>query len=348
MEANLIKLHQPKYNAISKDNKSLTYITISNFPNPKISTIHATDLILKNYKNHQTQVFGPYINQKTAKNLLHFVKNIFGYCQSPYNPKSKACFNYHLGLCPGACTGSITSSGYATHLNRINRFLSGQFKWLTNTLKKNIAKSSRSQDYEAANKYKQSLILLTNSLDSSNFRQLYKVSSTKKALLLKLQQQLHHPKLEKVPVRIECYDAAHLQTSNYVSAMTVMTDGELDNSQYRLFKVKSTDKSDQHVLRHVLERRFKHNDWPKPDLVILDGGIGQLSVCESTIPEDIATIGLSKSHETIHFKNSEGKYVSLDWSLDDPCLNLIRQLRDETHRKAHGFYQKTHRRSILN
>mgnify|MGYP003501860902 CR=1 FL=1 len=106
-EANYIKSYLPKYNSITKDDKSNLYIIFTNPPESKPTLVRATDLNSYNLDNYKKQVFGPYTSSSIARILLSHCRKTFGYCLSPFNSKAKACFNYHLNQCPGACVGIV-------------------------------------------------------------------------------------------------------------------------------------------------------------------------------------------------------------------------------------------------
>ena len=157
----------------------------------------------------------------------------------------------------------------------------------------------------------------------------------------KIVKTLNHPLLKSTPKRIECYDAAHLQTTHYTGSMAVVENGMLTPDQYRLFKLKGNPTGDPQALKEIISRRLKHTDWPMPDLVILDGGVGQLSTVFPIIPNPIATIALSKNKETIHFYDSQSKLVNLNLVLSNPVLSLLRLMRDESHRLATTLHRQS-------
>src|SRR3989339_1005245 len=112
IEANYIKSFLPRYNSVIKDNRSNLYIIVTNPPQPRIIKTRATDIRLLELDNYQKQVFGPYTSSNSATTILKQVRRIFGYCLAPFNSHLRACFNRHLGHCPGACDGSVTSAQY--------------------------------------------------------------------------------------------------------------------------------------------------------------------------------------------------------------------------------------------
>jgi excinuclease ABC subunit C len=130
--------------------------------------------------------------------------------------------------------------------------------------------------------------------------------------------------------------------------MVVFIAGHPEISAYRHFKVEGTeDRSDPHAMKQILSRRFRHPEWGRPDLIVLDGGIPQLSIVSPVIPEDIPVIALAKKRETLYFYNEDKKITELSLPLEDPVLNLFRSLRDEAHRFATTFHIQQREKSLL-
>jgi len=345
-EANFIKAYQPRYNAITKDGKSNIYIIFTNEPDTKIKIIHATDIQALELDDYKKQVFGPYTSSKVAETLVKLSRRIFGYCNSPFNAQSRACFNYHLHQCPGACQLFITPKQYHRHLGLIKKFLSGQFVQLNKSLNRQIAVAIKKENYEQANIIKNKILSLNQAINNRNSSLLLKLSDATDQLQYLIVDTLKHPLLKTPPARIECYDLAHLQGDNYVGSMSVFIKGTPEPSLYRHFNIKGSERSDPHAMKEIIARRFKHSEWEMPDLVILDGGVPQLSIVSSVIPENIPTLALAKKRETIYFYE-KGKVSSLSLSLEDPVLNLLRNIRDEAHRFATTFHIKKRGKSLI-
>lgn len=152
--------------------------------------------------------------------------------------------------------------------------------------------------------------------------------------------------------RIEAYDISNIQGTNAVGSMVVFSNGLPDKSQYRKFSIKTVrGANDTAMMREVLGRRFQKiksdlkNRWPLPDLVILDGGKGQLSAGVSVLKKEkinIPTIALAKQEEEIFIPR---KKQSIRISHDSESLKLLQRIRDEAHRFAIGFYRSQHRKA---
>ncbi len=151
-------------------------------------------------------------------------------------------------------------------------------------------------------------------------------------------------KLKKKLQRIECFDVSNIQGKYAVGSMVVFTAGQPDKSQYRKFTIKYTKGqiNDFAMLTEIVMRRLKHSDWPRADLIILDGGKGQLS----TVKQNLANvknipliIALAKKHEEIFLPKNKKPLIIKRAS---PEFFLIQRIRDEAHRFAINFYRAKH------
>jgi excinuclease ABC subunit C len=291
-------------------------------------------------------VFGPYTSTKTAETLVKFSRRVFGYCNAPYNSRTRACFNYHLHQCPGACVSQVTPTQYQRHLGQIKKFLSGRFVELKKSLNRQIAVTIKKQNYEQAEVIKNILLSLDEALNNRNSSLLLKLSDATDQLQPLIVSTLNHPLLTQTPKRIECFDLAHLQGESYVGSMVVFIDGQPAPSLYRHFNIKGPEKSDAHTMKEIITRRFNHPEWSFPGLIILDGGVPQLSIASSAIPPKIPILALAKRRETVYFYDHQ-KIHSLNLSIEDPVLNLLKSIRDEAHRFATTFHTKKRQRLLL-
>ena len=161
--------------------------------------------------------------------------------------------------------------------------------------------------------------------------------------------------LSRYPRRMECYDISNISGVDKVGSMVVFIDGEADRDSYRRFKIRTVEGADDFAsLREVLARRLsklgteEEECFPKPDLVIIDGGKGQLSSVKAIFDEmgvtDIDLISLAKREEEI-FTLGSRESVRLDKR--DYCLQLLQRIRDEAHRFAITFFRNIHSKRSL-
>ena len=160
--------------------------------------------------------------------------------------------------------------------------------------------------------------------------------------------------LKRYPRRMECYDISHISGVDKVGSMVVFVDGEPDKDSYRRFRIKTVEgNNDFACLKEVLKRRLdklksdEKDKFPRPDLIIIDGGKGQLSSVKAVFDEegcDIDLISLAKREEEI-FTIFSNEPVVL--SHRDYCLKTLQRIRDEAHRFAITYHRQTHVRRNL-
>jgi excinuclease ABC subunit C len=298
LEANLIKKYWPKYNVKDKDDRSFSYLIIDkrqNFPKPVI--VRGREL--KKFISDKVEIFGPYQSQYLLRKALKLIRQVFPYstCQPNSN---KACFDYQIGLCPGACISQIDSKEYKKNIEKIVLLLKGDRTRLIQTLKKN------------------------------NPEQIEALKNIQEVSLLQKENDLQTPQL----ARIEAYDISHLSAKEAYGSMVVFTDNEIDKSQYRLFKVSEKNGGDDlHSMLEVVSRRLKHLEWPRPDIILLDGGKPQVDFLSHYFDNNNITIplvGLSKyGGDVLVFKKNTNKNVKELIKLLKPKLQ---ELREEAHR----------------
>src|SRR5215467_8843669 len=160
--------------------------------------------------------------------------------------------------------------------------------------------------------------------------------------------------LEKAPRRIECFDISNLQGSDIVASMVVWEDGRMKKSDYRRFIIRSVSglPDDFQSMREVVTRRYKRvqeEGLPMPDLVLIDGGIGQLHAAQSALDElnivDQPLSSIAKKEEIIYIAGREDEPIVLERR--SPVLRMIQQIRDESHRFAITFHRERRGRRTL-
>lgn len=150
--------------------------------------------------------------------------------------------------------------------------------------------------------------------------------------------------LPRLPERMECYDISHMQGAETVASMVVFEGGKPAKREYRRFKLKTVQgKPDDFAsMAEIMERRYgNEKDWPMPDLIIIDGGKGQLNAALSVIRAmgvtDVPVISLAKRIEEVFV---EGESESIILEHHTPELQLLQQIRDEAHRFAITYHRR--------
>ncbi len=168
----------------------------------------------------------------------------------------------------------------------------------------------------------------------------------------RLQELLH---LDKYPRRMECFDISNVSGVDKVASMVVFIDGEAERSSYRRFKIKTVEGANDFAsMREVLIRRLsklgtdEEARFPKPDLIIIDGGKGQLSAVREVFDEmgieDIELISLAKKEEEIFTENGAD---SIKIPHNDYALQMLQRIRDEAHRFAITYFRSLHSKRNL-
>lgn len=161
--------------------------------------------------------------------------------------------------------------------------------------------------------------------------------------------------LSRYPRRMECYDISNISGVDKVGSMVVFIDGEADRSSYRRFRIRTVEGANDFAsLQEVLTRRLsklgteEEERFPKPDLVIIDGGKGQLSAVKEIFDRmgvaDIDLISLAKREEEVFTLDSK-ESILLDKR--DYCLKMLQRIRDEAHRFAITYFRNIHSKRSL-
>lgn len=332
LEANLIKKHQPKYNVIWKDDKNYFYVAITKTEKPYIYITHQ--------KTDNAQYIGPFVEGTPLKKTLKFLRKVFPYYTSAKHPKTK-CTWCHLDLCPGPNPNLVE---YKKNLKKLILILEGKRFAVLNSLKKEMRELSAKNKFEEAGKIRdkmqalQNIILHTHVLEPNNFI---------KSDLTKFQELLSLEKINK----IECYDVSNIQGKFATASMVVAIDGLMDKSEYKKFKIKlNNTPNDIAMLKETLQRRFTHQEWTYPEVILIDGGIAQLNVAikvknERQETSNIKVISLAKKLKELFIEKRE-KPILLK-TLPREIYNLVLQLDDEAHRFAITYHKKLRKKSLL-
>lgn len=342
LEANYIKKYKPPYNIRLTDGKSYPLIRITvREPFPAV-------LIARKADDKHSVYFGPFPNSGAMKLVLKTIRKIFPFQSSMRHPNT-LCLYHHLGLCP--CTSVIGADEarkeYKKTIRRIITFLEGNIATVIKELEKERSLYSQQEDFEKAQTVQakiQAIELITHPVHTPYEYEANPnlTSDIRRKELAELQEHLQQVQLLTGPIhRIECYDISNTQGTNATASMVVFTDGEKDSKWYRRFKIKPETKgpNDFAMMYETITRRLKHTEWPYPQLLIVDGGKGQISLAKKAIEEaglSIPLIGLAKREEIMI--TSDFRQIKLPKA--SGVLQLIMRIRDEAHRFAITYHKK--------
>ncbi len=354
IEAALVNKHQPFYNVRLKDDKRFLMIGISDEEYPRIFTARKKELKKAKY-------FGPFPSAGEVRRVLRIIRQIFPYCScnSKTWNKKRACLYYHINLCPGCCIG-YPKSEYRKTIRKIIKFLNGDIGEVIRQLTMEMDKASNKLDFEKANKIKKQIeainyvVLNWQSLDEESLSLLLP-KDRDKDILKQAKKLLTGIKSLK---RIECYDISNLYGREATGSMVVFENFSANKNQYRRFKILfSTTPDDLEMMREVVQRRLKHKEWPYPELIIVDGGKGQVSAVFDVLRswhllKKILILGLAKKEEIIIKPKVRDENI-IGWQeiklkKNSVFLRLIQQLRDESHRFAKKYHLLLRKKRLIN
>lgn len=363
LESELIKRYKPRYNILLRDDKSQTYVRING--KDKYPFISFT----RQPSDDGATYYGPFYNGLMVKKALRYLRKIFPYSMHSQIP-TRACLQVHLGLCPGPETKDYDRQEDQRNLTNISLYLRGKRVQLIKDLESEMKDLASKQEFEAAAKIRNQLNDLKMLKKQVVFGSEESIDISKDHALNELKDLLCLP---AIPKRIEGYDISHMQGTNNVASMVVFTDGLADKSQYRKFKMRTPGNDDFAHMEEVILRRFapKNKKWPRPDLIIIDGGKGQLAAAFKAVNKlgadsdinKIPMVGLAKKLEEIVINatqsqisvnedvqvklarddgrkslSSSDEYTILSLDPNSNLMKLMRRIRDESHRFAVSYH----------
>lgn len=331
LESEMIKRYKPQYNILLRDDKSSTYVRIGF--RDKIPHVSFT----KNPLDDLAEYFGPFYNSNAVKKSVRLLRKVFPYYLSEKMP-ARNSLDFQIGLTPGLENFEPNSpeyqqkmTEYKRNLRQLSRYLKGERKMLQLEIEKEMLDFANEQNFEMAAKKRNQLRDLSELGKQVIFSNEEFLDISKDHALAKLAEILS---LENPPRRIEAYDISHTGGENNVASMVVFTNGLSDKREYRKFKMTTGGNDDFLHMKEVLIRRFsKRNEkLGRPDLVLIDGGKGQLSAVREVLPSDILAIGIAKRDEEIIF-DTQNPNLKTSW-LDK---NFEKNDRDFSVRREGDF-----------
>lgn len=319
LETFLIKQHKPYYNTKEKDDKSYSYVQITNEEFPVVQIVRGKDI--KDILNEPAENFyGPFLSTTQLRAALKIVRKLFPYRDEKCKLNSgKPCFNYTIGLCPGTCIGKILQKDYKKQVEKIKLFMSGDTEKVLKILHKEMDALAKAKEFEQAGKVRDKIYALNHINDIS----------------------LMNRETSENDMRIEAYDIAHMSGKNMVGVMVVMVNGQLRKHEYKKFIIRGQDTADDaRALHEVLSRRFAHPEWDAPNVVVTDGNQIQLGVAQSFFKDSVSIVKDSR-HKAREVLNGE---ILKDKNIKEEDIIKINA---EAHRFAITFFRKKLRGSAF-
>ncbi len=370
LEGKLIKQYRPRYNVSLRDDKRFLLVKV-NFedPWPKLSTVR-----LK--KSDKSRYFGPFAHSGALRATVAWLNKEFGLrsCRSrlPGEQEYKHCNADVIRNCTAPCIAKITREDYLVRLEQACDLLSGKGKREhLKGLKEEMEKAALGLNFEKAARLRDVIQNMERALSPARqFSRGRGVPTTVKPTedLAELGEWLGLP---TGPHIMECFDISNISSTHNVASMVRFRDGAPDNQNYRRYRIKTVEGQDDFAsMAEVVRRRYgrilKENMEANPeiasesqenamevlrrlalegkspvllpDLVIVDGGKGQLSAAYAELQRlglpDLPIVGLAKQEEEI-FTPGESESIRIPHDLG--ALKLMQRIRDEAHRFANGY-----------
>lgn len=356
LEAEMIRRYLPRYNILLRDDKALSYIRIdydSDYP-----TVTTTRRPL----DDGARYFGPYFSLYAVRQSLKLLRKAFPFATRKMVGQKRASLHYHLGLDPGLEEGKTSLEEYRANLRKLIAVIQGKRKTIEKEVERDMKRAAKAQDFEAATRFRNQLFALQSLGKQVVFSDKEFLDISKDHALNELVNLLGMP---KYPQRIEGYDISHMQGTDVVASMVVFTNGVSNKAEYRKFKTKINHNNDFYNMHETLCRRFSEKNrkaWGLPDLILIDGGKGQLDAAIKARDEQgcskIPFIGLAKREEQIviqkgksgvtlntqilhelgGFVSESDEFMLVNLPHNTNLVKLLQRIRDESHRFAVSYH----------
>jgi len=349
LEAQIVRAHKPKFNVLLKEGQPFVYIL---FTKPK-TALPRVELVRN--KKKAGKYFGPFLHKRQARSAYRYLVETFrlNLCKQKI---ANGCLDYHIGLCAGNCREDFDQNGYLFRLQLAQDALKNNHRKLVKTIKQQIELYNKELQFEKAMhlyEYLDHLDIILHTLQTKFSESKYQELIFKKTVPIEPAKLANEPVaitlqnflgLEK-PIRtIDCFDISHFQSNSIVGSCVRFTDGSPDKDFFRKFKIRTLKRqNDYAALQEIVARRYRHQE-SLPDLVLIDGGKGQLYAVQEVLP-DVACISLAKREERV-FGPRFPEGIVLD--VQESVGKLLIALRDYAHHFAISYHRTSRSREFRN
>lgn len=355
VESRLIKDIQPKFNRDLKDDKTFPYLEIhvdEDFPRVECTRVP---------QPRGTKLYGPFANASGLRGAIQVLQKIFKFRTCSLDIEEgdrrwewfRPCLLASIQQCTAPCALRISKEDYRKDIRRLMRFLDGKKQELLEDMRREMVDASAQLRFEEAARLRDEIHLLETldqrgELDTHVQPEVFPIDPKKG--LAGLQKVLH---LDQPPRTIEGMDIAHLGGTETVASVVQFLDGLPFKPGYKRMKIRSVVGVDDFASIHeVVTRRFRPRDDSEeelyPDLLLIDGGKGQLHAAMSAFEvlgrQPPTVVSLAKREELIFVPGVE---EPLHLSRHSFALRLLQYVRDEAHRFAQHYHHMLRRKSTL-
>jgi len=313
LESEMVKRYMPRYNILLRDDKSESFVRIDMKNDWPIVSV------TRNPLDDQAEYFGPFYSGFAVKKALRYLRPVFPYLIRERRP-GQSRLDEDLGLSPKISDGPEV---YKANLRKLISYIKGNRKALVLELEKDMKRAAKNQQFEEA-------AILRNKLRHMQELQRRVMFGDREFLDISKDQALSDLKellgLKNVPSRIEGYDISHMSGKNVVASMVVFSNGVSDRAEYRKFKVSEKNDDTGNIYEVVFRRLSQKNlkSWGKPDLMLIDGGKGQLAAAIKARDErevKLPIISIAKKEEEVII-HKLGSGIDTSFIEDLPKKNL--------------------------
>lgn len=338
LEGRLIKEYRPRYNTDFTDDKRFLLIRVDVFNDvPKFR-------LSRNRTQDGSIYFGPFAHAGPLRRTLSQMRQKFGIILADASPKNLP--DGRIRLYDDARSeiyghpNELTVEEYQERVQEACTFLDGKSREWLKDLETEMREKAAEHRFEEAAALRDTLLALRKTIQQTRkFTRSLPEHNLSKDGAARLTEALN---LDEAPTSIECFDISHISGSFTVASMVRFVDGRPEKKNYRRFKIRSFDGNDDfRSMEEVVGRRYRRmaeQGQKFPDLVVIDGGKGQVTAALRAFLildlEPPPLIGLAKREETIIFASER---APLRLPLHDPGIRLLQRIRDEAHRFANGF-----------
>jgi len=366
LEGRLIKQWKPRYNTNFTDDKRFLLVRVDlSQPLPRF-------VLTRLRKDKHSRYFGPFPHSGPLRTTLAQMRRQFGILLSDASPMLLPDGRWRLyDDVRQEIYGHenlVTATDYRARVDTACAFLEGKSRESLKTLREQMQTAAEALDFEKAAYLRDLIAALAATLERSrrferntpeilsaaNVDGPHGTGTAKTSALVganALASLARALALPAPPEHMECFDISHISGTLVVASMVHFSNGRPDTDRYRRYRIKSfIGNDDFRAMEEVVARRYHRlasQGQPFPDLVVIDGGRGQIAAALKAFAAievaPPALIGLAKKHETILFADAR---PPLNLSLSDPALNLLQRLRDEAHRFANTYNADLRSRKI--
>jgi excinuclease ABC subunit C len=361
LESRLVKDLKPRFNELLKDDKTFPYLAVTvrdQFPGVYV-TRNPSDPRFEG-----ARVFGPFTSVHALRSAVTVMQRVFQYrtCEldikadDPANRRFRPCLLHSIGQCTAPCANRVTVARYRADVDRFLRFLGSKRSVLVRELQGEMERASAERRFEDAAALRDQIHALGKLDDRETRRgleqewqpELTVFAGDPKVGMRSLQRALG---LGSDIRCLEAIDIAHLGGEETVGSKVCFVDGRPFKDAYRRYRIATAGNDDYRAIREVVSRRMREaqgEDDLLPDVLLIDGGIGQLHAALEAM-EDFArrpaiVISLAKKEELI-FVHRESEPIRLPRT--NAGLRLCQSARDEAHRFARRYHHVLRRRRTL-